>query len=130
EQISTLPQPLAAGTGLFLDDRLLIFGGDDASTFRQVEELIEQASKMVAGVEQDSVIAQSSRLQRNHPALPKSVWSLDLSSMEWQQLQDLAGVSPVTTTAVLHGDVIFMPTGEMKAEVRTDQILVGKITRK
>lgn len=130
EQITTLPQPLAAGTGLFLDDRLLIFGGDDASTFHQVEELIAQASKMVAGVEQDSVIAQKNRLQRNHPGFPKSVWSLDLSSMEWQQLQDLAGVSPVTTTAVLHGDVIFIPTGEMKAGVRTDQILVGKITRK
>src|SRR5690606_18981361 len=82
EQITTLPQPLAAGTGLFLDDRLLIFGGDDASTFHQVEELIAQASKMVAGAEQDSVIAQKNRLQRNHPGFPKSVWSLDLSSME------------------------------------------------
>lgn len=129
-QISTLPQPLAAGTGIWLEGQLLIFGGDDASTFHQVEDLIAQASKMEAGAEQDNIVAQKNALQRSHPGFPKAVWALDVSTGSWQQLPDLVGSSPVTTTAVLYDDAIIIPSGEVKAGVRTDQILLGRIDRK
>jgi N-acetylneuraminic acid mutarotase len=126
---NTLPQPLAAGTGVWLADHLIVIGGDDASTFHRVEDLLGEIGRMEAGPQKDSTIAAKNDLQRQHPGFSRAVWALNLGSNTWTQLEDIAGQSPVTTTAVVHGNTIIIPSGEVKAGVRTDQILIGKIEK-
>jgi N-acetylneuraminic acid mutarotase len=112
-----------------LADHLIVIGGDDASTFHRVEDLLGEIGRMEAGPQKDSTIAAKNDLQRQHPGFSRAVWALNLGSNTWTQLEDIAGQSPVTTTAVVHGNTIIIPSGEVKAGVRTDQILIGKIEK-
>lgn len=128
-KLSSLPQPLAAGTGVWEEGHLIIIGGDDASTFHRVEQLIADIGRMENGEQRSAAIAQKNELQRQHPGFVKAVWAFDTEGKKWTRLDDLVGESPVTTTAVQYRDRIIIPSGEIKAGVRTDQILWAKIEK-
>ena len=39
----------------------------------------------------------------------------------------MQGLSPVTTTAIMKDQLIIIPSGEVRAGVRTNEILVGRL---
>lgn len=125
--LAALPYPLAAGTGLYFKDNLILFGGDNAATFHQVEEAIVAVDKCSDLVEKEGLIAKKNSILAAHPGFGKEVWALNLKNNSWYRLTDIVGDSPVTTTAVLRGRHVIIPSGEIRAGVRTEQILVGKL---
>lgn len=123
-----LPYALAAGTALFIAPYFVLFGGDDASTFHQVESLMGAINLEKDANKKDSLIQEKNSLQRGHPGFKSTVWAINTEKKEvWRQWTDLKGESPVTTTALLHNKQIIIPSGEVKAGIRTNQILVGNI---
>lgn len=129
-KIADLPQAIAAGTGVLDGDgNMLLFGGDDGTTFHQVEALIAKINQTAAIAQKDSLNLEKANMQRAHPGFPMTCWSFDMNKKLWTQLNDISGASPVTTTALLYNDTVIIPSGEIRAGVRTDQILIGKINK-
>ena len=125
--IGKLPLALAAGTGVYMHDQVILFGGDDARTFHQVEEAIAKINNTEDPVQKDSLIVAKNSLQANHPGFGQQVIAFDIKAKQWRDLEKINGQSPVTTTAVLSDDLILIPSGEIRAGVRTDQILIGRV---
>ena len=128
--IAKLPNALAAGTGVYFDDQVILFGGDDAGTFHQVEDALAKINSTSDPVEKDSLIAAKNQLQVNHPGFRQEVIAYDLKGKQWKELGKIVGLSPVTTTAVLKDNLVVIPSGEIRAGVRTDQILIGQVKMK
>jgi N-acetylneuraminate epimerase len=127
ELLDTLPEALAAGTGGFANGNLIVIGGDNAQTFHQVEELIGAINLETDENKKAVLTVKKNDMQRSHPGFSTNVWSYNLVEKTWRSLNKLQGKSPVTTTAIIKNDVIIIPSGEVRAGVRTDQILMGKI---
>jgi N-acetylneuraminic acid mutarotase len=53
-----------------------------------------------------------------------------LNLKKWSRMADLPSDGPVTTTAVVWDDMIILPSGEIKAGVRTPEILVATFSNK
>lgn len=126
-ELTQLPKALSAGTGVFYESKIYVFGGDDGTTFKRVEAAILEIENQEDGKIKEELIARKNSLQENHPGFSNENWAYDLKSDSWIKLSPFNGLSPVTTTAVLNGNQFFIPTGEVKAGVRTNQILIGEI---
>lgn len=126
-EVTQLPESLAAGTGVYYEGNLIIIGGDNAQTFHQVEELIGAINLTIDEVEKQQLIERKNAIQSSHPGFVKDVWVYNLHSKNWRKTDRISANSPVTTTAILHNDIIIIPSGEIRAGVRTDQILMGRI---
>jgi len=125
--IAALPRPTAAGTGMMDGSgNIILFGGDDGGTFHQVEALIAKIGRTTDPEEKNALIAEKADVQRGHPGFSTEVWTFSLKDGQWEGLADLPAPSPVTTTALPHGDLVIIPSGEIRAGLRTDRILVGK----
>lgn len=127
QKVAELPEQLAAGTGVFYKGNILVFGGDNGSTFHQVEQLIADINLSTDEDSRKQLIEQKNNMQRSHPGFGKKVWLLNLKAHTWQPASSIIGDSPVTTTALLYDDLIIIPSGENKAGVRTNQILTGRL---
>lgn len=127
ELIDNLPETLAAGTGGYFNHNLIVIGGDNAQTFHQVEALIGAINLESDENMKAELIAKKNEMQRSHPGFSTDVWIYNLTEKSWKKTNKLNGASPVTTTAVFYNDLIVIPSGEVRAGVRTDQILMGKI---
>lgn len=125
--VSKLPKQLAAGTGVFYKGHLVVFGGDDGDTFHQVEQLIAAINTTNDANQKKDLVQRKNNIQRSHPGFSKNVWVLNMEDNVWTATHQIEGESPVTTTAILLNDLIVIPSGEIKAGVRTNQILLGKI---
>ena len=62
-----------------------------------------------------------------HPGFTSDVLLYNTITDTWEKTNSLPPGSPVTTTAIKWGEDIIIPSGEIKAGVRTPGILVGKI---
>ncbi|MBD1424290.1 hypothetical protein [Sphingobacterium arenae] len=130
-KITDLPQPTAAGTGIWDDDgHILLFGGDHAETFHRVEALIAQINQTTDASWRNTLIEEKAVLQRQHPGFSSHTWSFNVVQKKWKKQDDIIGESPVTTTALRHQNSVIIPSGEIRAGVRTDQILVGHMKNK
>lgn len=127
KQIASLPQALAAGTGIYYKGNLIIVGGDNAQTYHKVEELIMAAQQTDHREEREKIIEKKNDIQRNHPGFTRRVWCYSIKEKKWDALNDLEGESPVTTIALLYKNTVIIPSGEIRAGVRTPQILLGEI---
>ncbi|MVZ66219.1 hypothetical protein GQF61_10150 [Sphingobacterium sp. DK4209] len=127
EEIAELPYGLAAGTGIYWQNNLLVLGGDDASTFHRVEEYLAKIQQETDNEAKKRLIVEKNQIQVQHPGFSKRVWKLDLTNLTWSELNNIKGESPVTTTALVHDETIIIPSGEVKAGIRTDQLLMGTI---
>lgn len=127
KEITNLPKPLAAGTGLYKDGKIYVFGGDDGGTFSKVEQAIAEITQEKDPNLKEQLILAKNKLQENHPGFSKENWIYDLKSDSWSKLEPMQTESPVTTTALIKENQFFIPSGEVRAGVRTDQILVGQI---
>ena len=119
-----LPYALCAGTGLFSDaDYLLMFGGDKGTTFHMVETLLAAISKETDETKKQSLILKKNKLQAAHPGFSKELLQYNITNDTWKRIGSIPFPVPVTTTAVKNKNIIFIPSGEIKAGVRSPDIL-------
>lgn len=126
-QIATLPKPSAAGTGVLgTSGNILLFGGDTGETFHRVEALLAEIGRTADPVKKKELNDRKAEIQRSHPGFSGACLKYDLKKKKWFGVAPIAGDSPVTTSALTYRDLIIIPSGEIKAGVRTDQILIAK----
>jgi cyclically-permuted mutarotase family protein len=124
QQKKTLPYGLSAGTGIaFGTNSVLLFGGDNGSTFHKTEELIFAISNEKNEEKKKQLVAEKLKLQSAHPGFCKQVLLYNAKKDEWKAVGCIPYDSPVTTTAVKWNDEVTIPGGEIRAGVRTPQIL-------
>ncbi len=119
---------LSAGTSLAVGSTyILVVSGDDGSTFRQVEEVSRQ---LADSPDSDTLLAQRSQLLNGHPGFGRGILFYNTITDRWTHLDDFPGAGQVTTTAVRWGHEIYLPSGEVKAGVRTPEIWQGTLLQK
>ena len=123
-----MPYALSAGTGTLInDDFIALFGGDKGSTFHKTETLIHTISREQDLVKKEELNQEKIKLQTTHPGFSKSVLLYDIANNSWKMGSEINYTTPVTTTAIKNNDRIFIPSGEIKAGVRTPHILEAVI---
>lgn len=128
QQVAQIPSPKAAGTGIAVGkNQILLFGGDEGETFNKTETLIMAIANEKDEVKKNALIEQKNKLQMAHPGFKPEVLLYNTVTNNWSKLANIPFASAATTTAVLWGKCIFIPSGEIKAGVRTAQILLGTI---
>jgi cyclically-permuted mutarotase family protein len=128
---SSLPYPLSAGTGVAANpNEILIFGGDKGTTFHKVEMLIAAISAEKDEAKKQELILQKNKLQSEHPGFSKEILLYNTLTNTWKVIGNIPFDTPVTTTAVKCGKDILIPSGEIKAGVRSPNILSAIILPK
>lgn len=122
-----LPYALSAGTGIAIGgSHILLFGGDTGETFHKTETLIAAINKETNEEKKKALNNEKAKVQATHPGFCRQVFLYNTKKVQWQKLDCLPFELPVTTTAVQWNGEIVIPSGEIKAGVRTPQILMGK----
>lgn len=126
----SLPYALSAGVGVLYDKHsLLLMGGDRGEVFHEVERLIAAIDGCTDVVKRQELLLQKARVQSGHPGFSKEVLLYDIDRNKWSHFDSLPFPSPATTTAVRWENFIVLPAGEIRAGVRTPQILFGEISQ-
>jgi N-acetylneuraminic acid mutarotase len=124
----SLPHGLSAGTGVaYKDHYIIMIGGDKGDTFHQTELLINAIAAEKDPIKKQMLVEQKASLQSNHPGFSKDQLLYNTKTDEWSNLAEFPFTSPVTTSAMILGNSIVIPGGEIKAGVRNASILLGKI---
>lgn len=128
---TSLPYTLSAGTGIAQGNRFIfLFGGDRGETFHKTEELIVAIAKEKDSTLKEKLIADKAFVQENHPGFSKAIWMFDIDSNTWKTVGDIPFPTPVTTVAVPWKKDVLIPGGEVRAGVRTAQILEARMIYK
>ncbi|HEX6847794.1 MAG TPA: hypothetical protein VF144_12495 [Chitinophagaceae bacterium] len=128
---AALPYALAAGTGIAVQENgILVFGGDKGETFRKTEELVTLINSEKDDKKKKDLTLQKNRLQATHPGFSNEVLIYNTKQDEWKVFGKIPFPVAATTTAVKWNNVVIIPSGELKAGVRTPDILVGKFNNK
>jgi len=123
-----LPYTLSAGTGVWYNlDQVIVFGGDRATVFSKVEKLLAAIAIETDLDKKQALINQKNQLQETHPGFSKEVLLYQANSNQWEVIGTIPYDTPVTTTAVKWNDGVFLPSGEIKAGVRSPYILKATI---
>jgi cyclically-permuted mutarotase family protein len=127
-QKKPLPYSLCAGTGIAVGAKyILLFGGDRGATFHKTEMLIAAINTEKDDVKKHELIQQKNQLQVSHPGFSRELLLYNTVTDEWNSIGSIPFEVPVTTTACWWGNGVVIPGGEIKAGVRTPQVLLGKI---
>jgi N-acetylneuraminate epimerase len=128
---AVLPYALCAGTGtLYNSNYILMFGGDKGITFHKVETMIAAINAEKDEVKKQELILQKNKLQAEHPGFSKEVLLYNTLTDTWKTVGNIPFDTPVTTIVVKWGSKYFIPSGEIKAGVRSPNILSAKILPK
>ena len=124
----SLPYNLSAGTGLASGtSNIILFGGDAGETFNKTERLIAAINRETDIEKKKKLNEEKVLLQSNHPGFCKQVLLYDIRKDKWKEFGCIPFAAPVTTTAIQWNGEVVIPSGEIKAGIRTAQILMGKI---
>jgi N-acetylneuraminate epimerase len=126
----SVPYALSAGTGAVYKNQLLVFGGDKGETFHRTEELIAAISAATDEATKKKLTDEKTALQSAHPGFSKEILSYNVMNDSWDIIGNIPYATPVTTTAVTWNNCFFIPSGEIKAGVRSPYILSAKPTIK
>ena len=127
-QKKSLPYALCAGTGAaWGEEYLVLFGGDKGETFHKAETLIAKMNEEKDPAIKEQLNQQKIHIQSTHPGFSKEVLWYNIKNDEWKINGSIPFDVPVTTTAVTIGDKILIPSGEIKAGVRSPKILLSEI---
>lgn len=131
--VSVMAASAAVAAG---DTEVLVFGGDRGELFRELEAhdlAIAAARQKLAGagaVEKPALEQEiAERLQAKlriygaHPGFSRDVLAFDVRSETWRLAGRAPAGLPVTTTAVVWGDAIVIPSGEIRPGVRTPGVI-------
>jgi len=130
QEKAPLPYALCAGTGILQDRHILLFGGDKGIVFNKAETLIAAINTTSDPVKKQEMILDKNKLQSSHPGFSREIIAYDIDQDTWLVAGQLPYETPVTTTAVKWGNGILIPSGEIRAGVRTPKILKLKIRLK
>lgn len=124
-----VPYALSAGTGVAAgSNQILLFGGDKGETFHQTEELIAAINNETDSVKKQRLNQQKIGVQSAHPGFDRHVLLYDTVKDKWTTVGTIPFDVPATTTATKWGKDVIIPSGEIKAGVRTPQILLGRLS--
>ncbi|WP_169818807.1 Kelch repeat-containing protein [Niabella ginsenosidivorans] len=124
KSLQSLPYPLAAGTGAMINENeIVLFGGDKGERFHETELKIQQINNEPDTQKQHILNVERMRLQETHPGFSNQVLVLNIAENKWSVKGIIPFKVPVTTTAVATPGAIYIPSGEIKAGVRTPEIL-------
>jgi N-acetylneuraminic acid mutarotase len=127
----TLPYALSAGTGIMINaNNIILFGGDKGVVFNKTETLIAAINAETDLVKKQELIKEKNKLQSQHPGFSKEVLWYNIKNDTWKIIGTIPFDAPVTTTAVKWKSNVVIPSGEIKAGVRSPKILVVKIQQK
>lgn len=130
KKLPPLPYALSAGTGITAGpSQVILFGGDRGTTFSKVENCLVAISKAANETEKEKLIQQKNQLLASHPGFSNEVLLYDLQTGKTEVIDTMPYPTPVTTTAFWWGKMIVIPSGEIKAGVRTPQLLTAKLHR-
>lgn len=122
----SLPYNLSAGTGVAINEHaILLFGGDRGETFHKTELLIAAINAEKDSAKKQQLIQQKAALQASHPGFSKEVLLYNTQKDKWTKEGCIPFQVPATTTAVMWDGDVIIPSGEIKAGVRTPQILMA-----
>lgn len=125
-----LPYALSAASGIAAgNNTLLVFSGDRGETFHQAEKLIAAINKEADAAKKEALNKQKAALQAGHPGFSKEVLAYNTINKKWKVVSVIPFDAPVTTTAVCWEGSIYIPSGEIRAGVRTPQVLKGEIKK-
>jgi N-acetylneuraminic acid mutarotase len=129
-ELKSLPYPLSAGTVVASgNDEIILFGGDRAETFTRVEQTLSAIANADEH-KRTSLINQKNHLLSNHPGFSKVVLSYHPSTGICKEIGAIPFPSPVTTTALVYKEMIILPSGEIRAGVRTPAVLTATIKKR
>lgn len=124
----SLPYTLSAGTGVAAGaNSILLFGGDNGGAFHKTEEIIFAINNTKDETTKKQLTAEKIKVQSTHPGFCNQVLLYNTKKDQWKVVNCIPYDSPVTTTAVKWDNEVFIPGGEIRAGVRTTQILSAKI---
>lgn len=124
---SSLPYPISAGTSVgWKEESIFLFGGDRGNTFTQVEQKLIDITSAKEG-EREKLVQQKNELLSHHPGFNNDVLLYHLATGKTQTIGKIPYSIPVTTTAIWMDSSIVIPSGEVRAGVRTPQILLAEI---
>jgi len=114
---------LTTGEG---NNEIMVLGGDKGETFHKVETLMVAINSEKDETKKQQLIQQKNQLQINHPGFNRDVLIYNTEKDEWKLVGHIPFDSPVTTTVVKGDHRFYIPSGEIKAGIRTTQILMIK----
>jgi cyclically-permuted mutarotase family protein len=121
--------PYAASAAIGLGGRsadIFFIGGDKGDTFHKVETLLAAIDVERDGPKKQQLVKEKNQLLIDHPGFNKDVLVYNLYKDEWRKAGQMNLTVPVTTLAVKGDHKYYIPCGEIKAGIRTAQILVSK----
>mgnify|MGYP003513230938 FL=1 len=127
KEMQPLPYVLSAGTGAVSKNQLLVFGGDKGETFHKTEMLIAAINAEKDEAKKQELIKEKNKLQAQHPGFSNEILQYDIKTNTWKPIGKIPFATPVTTTAVKWKTCYIIPSGEIKAGVRSPNILSVKI---
>ena len=126
-QKQSLPYSVSAGTGIASGSNyILLFGGDKGETFSKEEKLNAAIRNEKDEQKNKELVKERIALLEAHAGFTSEVLLYNTITNTWKKLNPLPPGSPVTTTAIKWDDDIIIPSGEIKAGVRTPRILKAK----
>lgn len=124
----SLPYPLSAGTGaVFSEKYILLFGGDRGERFNKVEQTISNINLEKAQFKKENLISIKNKLLEFHPGFSNEILLYNTQKNIWLSNGFIPFNASVTTNLVQWADEIIIPSGEIKAGVRTPRIISAKI---
>ena len=126
-QKKSLPYKVSAATGIdYNSNQILLFGGDKGETFTREEQLSVSIRNEKEEQKSKKLVEQKLALLDNHPGFTSEVLLYNTITDTWKKTNSLPPGAPVTTTAIKWDNDIILPSGEIKAGVRTSKIIVGR----
>lgn len=115
---------LSAGTGIAVGSHYIVLFGGDSGIFFNLTERMNAALEKVSGEEERQKLWQEKdAMLTNHPGFSKDILAFNTLSKSWEKVGEMAGESPVTTTAFSWNETIVIPSGEVRPGVRTTKVI-------
>ena len=127
QQKKSLPYHLSAGTGIAMGNHhILLFGGDKGVIFHQAEMLMAAIGRETDTTKKQALNRKKIQVQASHPGFSNKISLYNTITSTCTVQGAIPFEAPVTTNAFLWGNDIIIPGGEIKAGVRTANILMGR----
>ena len=111
-------------------NEIYLFGGDQGTVFSQVENCLAAINAETDVVKKQILVQKKNQLLLTHPGFSKTVLHYNLSTGIFTPAGFIPFSSPVTTTAFWFKKSVMIPSGEIRAGVRSPQILMAKYRSK
>lgn len=122
------PFGLSAGTGVaYAEKYIVLFGGDKGIIFNQTERINNTLASLPAGPEKEELFLKKDKLLSEHEGFFRDVLLFNTVTLKFETAGALPVTAPVTTTAVWWNHKVYIPSGEIKPGIRTDEVLVVEL---